>query len=77
VEDVCDKCGGPLYQRSDDKPEVIKKRLQVYREQTSPLLEYFRTQKVPFVTSSTTTLDAPPEPIVDNIIAELKKLKLA
>lgn len=77
VEGICDKCGGSLYQRSDDNPEVIKKRLHVYQEQTSPLLEYFKEKKVPFVASSTTTLDTPPELIVDKIIAELKKLKLA
>ena len=33
VEGICDKCGGPLYQRSDDKPDVIKRRIQVYQEQ--------------------------------------------
>ena len=77
VEGICDKCGGPLYQRSDDNPEVIKKRLHVYQEQTRPLLEYFKAKKVPFVASSTPTLDTPPELIVDKIIAELKKLKLA
>ena len=77
VEGICDKCGGPLYQRSDDNPEVIKKRLQVYQEQTRPLLEYFKANKAPFVASSTPTLDTPPELIVDKIIAELKKLKLA
>jgi len=76
VEDVCDKCGGPLYQRPDDNPEVIKNRLQVYQEQTRPLIEYFKEKKVPFVTSSTASLDQPPEPIVDKIIAELKKLKI-
>jgi adenylate kinase len=77
VEGVCDKCGGPLYQRSDDNPEVIKKRLQVYQEQTKPLLEYFKQKELPFIVSSTTTLDQPPEPIVDKIITELKNLKLA
>jgi adenylate kinase len=77
VEGICDKCGGTLYQRSDDNPEVIKKRLQVYQEQTRPLLEYFKAKKAPFVASSTPTLDTPPELIVDKIIAELKKLKLA
>ena len=77
VEDVCDKCTGPLYQRSDDNPEVIKKRLQVYQDQTKPLLEYFKQKKLPFLVSSTTSLDQPPEPIVDKIVAELKKLKLA
>jgi adenylate kinase len=76
VEGICDKCGGPLYQRPDDNPEVIRKRLQVYQEQTRPLLEYFKEKKVPFVTSSTASLDQPPEPIVDKIIAELKKLKI-
>ena len=77
VESICDKCGGPLYQRPDDNPEVIKKRLKVYQDQTRPLLEYFKEKKVPFVTSSTTSLDQPPEPIVDKMVAELKKLKLA
>jgi len=77
VEGICDKCTGPLYQRSDDNPEVIKKRLQVYQEQTRPLLEYFKEKKVPAVTSSTTSLDQPPEPIVDKMVAELKKLKIA
>jgi adenylate kinase len=73
VEGICDKCGGPLYQRSDDNPEVIKKRLQVYQEQAKPLLEYFEQKKVPFVVSKTTCLDQPPEPVVDKMIEELKK----
>ena len=76
VDEVCDKCGGPLYQRSDDNPEVIKKRLQVYEEQTKPILKYFKEKKVPFVISKTTSLDQPPEPIVDNMIEELKRRKL-
>ena len=75
VEGVCDKCTGPLYQRSDDNPEVIKKRLQVYKEQSKPLLEYYEKKKIPFVVSKTTTLDQPPEPVVDRMIEELKKRK--
>ncbi len=39
---ICDLCGGRLYQREDDKEETIRKRLQVYEEQTSPLLDYYR-----------------------------------
>jgi adenylate kinase len=39
---VCDNDGGELYQRGDDKPETVRKRLQVYWEQTSPLIEYYR-----------------------------------
>lgn len=40
--DVCDKCGGPLYQREDDREETVKRRLRVYRQQTEPLLEFYR-----------------------------------
>ena len=40
--DVCPSCGGEMYQRDDDKPETIKKRLDVYETQTSPLVEYYR-----------------------------------
>jgi len=38
----CDKCGGELYQRADDKEETIKERLQVYFAQTMPLIEYYQ-----------------------------------
>jgi adenylate kinase len=40
-EGVCDKCGGELFQRDDDKEETIKKRLDVYEAQTAPLVEYY------------------------------------
>lgn len=39
---ICDKCGGELYQRSDDNPESIKTRLHQHRTKTAPLLEYYR-----------------------------------
>lgn len=38
---VCDKCGGELYQRADDKLETIENRLNVYTAQTKPLIEYY------------------------------------
>ncbi len=40
-EGICDKCGGDLYQRDDDKEEVIRNRLKVYKEQTEPLVDYY------------------------------------
>jgi len=42
VEGICDRCGGRLIQRSDEKPEVIKNRLVVYREKTKPVIDYLR-----------------------------------
>lgn len=41
VRNVCDKCGGELYQRSDDTVETVKQRLEVYRNQTAPLIDYY------------------------------------
>jgi adenylate kinase len=41
-EGVCDRCGGPLYQREDDKEETIRTRLREYQKQTAPLIEYYR-----------------------------------
>lgn len=38
----CDRCGGELYTREDDKPEAVRKRLQVYADQTEPLVHYYR-----------------------------------
>ena len=39
--DLCDECGGELYQRDDDKEEVIRQRLAVYHSQTAPLVDYY------------------------------------
>jgi adenylate kinase len=41
VEGKCDKCGGELYQRADDKPETVKNRLKVYFAETSPLIDHY------------------------------------
>lgn len=38
---ICDSCGGEIYQRDDDREETIAERLRVYREQTSPLADYY------------------------------------
>lgn len=42
LESVCDECGSELYQRTDDTPETQRRRIEVYFEQTSPLIEYCR-----------------------------------
>ena len=41
-EGVCDACGGELYQRDDDKPKTVRARLEVYHQQTAPLIDYYR-----------------------------------
>jgi adenylate kinase len=46
VENVCDVCGGELYQRDDDTEATVRNRLEVYRSQTEPLIEYYDRQGV-------------------------------
>lgn len=45
-EGLCDRCGGSLYQREDDREETIRTRLKEYEKQTTPLLQYYRDKKV-------------------------------
>jgi adenylate kinase len=77
IEGICDKCGGQLYQRPDDTAEVIKKRIQLYQKMTSPIIDYYKEKKTPFIISKITALDTTPEQIVDKIIEKIKKLNLA
>jgi len=45
-EGACDKCGGELFQRADDKEETIKNRLDVYGKSTAPLIDYYRNKNI-------------------------------
>ncbi|MBR5930498.1 MAG: adenylate kinase [Lachnospiraceae bacterium] len=46
VEGICDVCGAKLILRDDDQPETVKKRLDVYHEQTQPLIDYYTAEGV-------------------------------
>ena len=76
MEGTCDKCGGQLYQRSDDKPEVIKDRIKVYEKQTEPVLKYYKDKKTPFIEFKCDKLDIPPDAAVENILKQLKQANL-
>ncbi len=77
VDGVCDKCGGSLYQRQDDNPEIIKMRLELYDSETSPLIRYYTGRNVPSIAHTSESLQIPPEAVVDLFVTELKKLNLA
>jgi len=64
-EGVCDHCGGEVYTRDDDKPEAVQKRLEVYRQQTAPLINYYRGKGL--------LLDIDASPMVDEMEANFKK----
>ena len=66
VEGVCDHCGGEVYIRDDDLPEAIQKRLEVYRAQTAPLIDFYRGQG--------TLLDIDARGTVDEVVAEFRRV---
>ncbi len=63
---ICDKCGGRLIQRDDDKPEAVRKRLQIYHEQTEQLKEFYKKKKIFFEVNGE-------RPIAD-VFEQLKKI---
>ena len=45
-KDTCDKCGSALIQRKDDEPDTVRKRIHVYQNETSPLIDYYKKKKM-------------------------------
>lgn len=65
TEGVCDKCGGKLYTRSDDEESVVRNRLEVYHEQTEPIIDYYRASGRVVMIDGT----QPPEKVTQDILA--------
>jgi len=63
---ICDHCGGEVYVRDDDKPEAVQKRLEVYRAQTAPLIDYYRGKGL--------LVDIDARPMIDEIVVSFKKV---
>ena len=57
-EGICDRCGEKLVLRDDDKPETVKKRLDVYHSQTQPLIDYYTKQGKLVEVDGTQNVDA-------------------
>ncbi|GAA4008416.1 adenylate kinase [Streptomyces marokkonensis] len=56
-EDVCDVCGGELYQRDDDSEGTVRKRLEVYHTQTEPIIDYYKSQGLVVTIAATGPVD--------------------
>ena len=69
TEGICDKCGGELYQRDDDKAETVRHRLDVYAEQTSPLIEFYSGRSQLVVVDAIGTV----EDVTERAIAALQQ----
>jgi len=68
IEGVCDNCEGELYQRSDQQPQIVKKRIETYHEKTKPLLDYFEEKKSLINVSA----EAAPDQILSDVMVLLK-----
>ena len=64
-EGICDTCGQELVLRDDDKPETVKKRLDVYHQQTQPLIDYYKNAEVQAEVDGTQPMDAVFQGIVE------------
>jgi adenylate kinase len=64
-EGLCDHCGGEVYTRDDDKEAAIQKRLEVYRAQTAPLIDYYRGKGL--------LVDVDARPSVDKVVENFKQ----
>lgn len=68
--DVCDHCGGELFQRDDDREETIRHRLEVYNDQTAPIVAYYADQGILVGVDAT----GPVEDVTERAIATLNPL---
>ena len=66
VETVCDHCGGEVYIRDDDRPEAVQKRLEVYRAQTAPLIDFYRQKGL--------IVDIDARPMIEEIVVNFKRI---
>ena len=73
VDSICDKCGTALYQRPDDRSEVIKQRFEVYKKQTQPLIKYYRNTKTKFLTVVNRQVDADIKIVTRRIMWRMKQ----
>ncbi len=70
-DNKCDKCGGELYQRDDDKEETVRERYRVYKQNTEPLIDYYRKKGILYDVDGTKDIEG----VWKEIEAILEKIK--
>jgi len=71
-EGICDACEGELYQRDDDKEEVIQNRLNVYKEQTQPLIDFYKNIGI-ISDVKVTNINQTPEELVEKVLNAIEE----
>ena len=69
VDGICDSCDGELYQRDDDRPETVRRRLDVYAEQTAPILDYYADRRMLVGIDAT----GPVESVTERAVSALRR----
>jgi adenylate kinase len=69
-DDICDECGGHLFQRDDDKEEVVRHRLEVYQQETAPLVQFYADERILVGIDAT----GPVEEVTNRALAALRTL---
>lgn len=73
-EGICDKCGSPLKQRDDDSdPEAINRRLEIYEEKTSPLVEFYKNKGVLRTETVSLSINRMGKDVAEDIVKDLRK----
>ena len=73
-EGICDKCGAPLKQRADDSdPEAIKRRLEIYEEKTSPLVEYYKNKGVLRTETVSISINRMGKDVAEDVVRDIRK----
>ena len=73
-EGICDKCGSPLKQRADDSdPEAIKRRLEIYEEKTSPLVEYYKEKGVLRTETVSISINRMGKDVANDVVRDIRK----
>jgi adenylate kinase len=70
-DDVCDECGGHLFQRDDDKEDVVRHRLEVYQQDTAPLVQFYADERILVGIDAT----GPVEDVTNRALAALRPLE--
>jgi adenylate kinase family enzyme len=71
LDEICDKCGGQLYTREDDKLETVESRLSVYKNQTFPLIDYYKEKGILVTVNGEQHVDK----VFDDIISALERFE--
>ena len=66
VDGVCDKCGGALYTRDDDKPQTVRNRLEVFHKNTFPLVDFYKNKGL--------LITLPPELSEAGVLEDMRKV---